>query len=102
MAPFVDEHGRFTSWPVKQPLQREIIEWLAQRFEPGRAYSERQANEILDSHHTFGDAALLRRMLYDLGYLDRERDGSRYWRSAASIQNPRSKAQNGVALGGSA
>lgn len=80
MAPFVDDEARFTSWPVKQPLQREILNWLADRFEPGRVYSEREVNGLLDSHHTFGDAALLRRMLYDLGYLDRERDGSRYWR----------------------
>lgn len=107
MAPFVDAEGRFSSWPAKQPLQREMIEWLVKGFEPGRAYSEREVNALLDSHHTFRDAALLRRMLYDLGHLDRERDGSRYWLAsgprpgaATQIQNP--KITNGVAPGGAA
>ncbi len=39
-------------------------------------------NELLLGWHTFGDWALLRRMLFDWGHLDRESDGSRYWRRA--------------------
>lgn len=79
LAPFIDARGRFTSLPVKQPLMREAVGWLAEQFEPGREYSEHEMNELLDSLHTFGDPALLRRLLWDLRYFERERDGSRYW-----------------------
>jgi len=52
---------------------------LAAQFEPGREYHEREVNELLLDWHTFGDWALLRRVLYDWRYVDRESDGSRYW-----------------------
>ena len=52
--------------------------YLATRFEPGREYSEREVNQLLLDWHTFGDWALLRRVMFDWCLLDRERDGSRY------------------------
>lgn len=79
LRPFVDEDGRLKQWPTRQKTQRMAIALLAGHFEPGRTYNERQVNELLLEAHTFGDWALLRRMLYDWGHLDRERDGSRYW-----------------------
>lgn len=79
LRPFVDDLGRLRQRPTKQKTQRMAIARLAERFEPGRVYNERQVNELLLECHTFGDWALLRRMLYDWGYLERERDGSRYW-----------------------
>ena len=79
LAPFIDHAGRFTSWPAREPLQREAIAWLARRFELGRGYTEPEVNAILDSAHTFTDPALLRREMCDWGILQRERDGSRYW-----------------------
>ena len=54
-------------------------DYLATRFQAGREYSEREVNELLMDWHTFGDWALLRRVLFDWRYLDRESDGSRYW-----------------------
>ena len=53
-------------------------QYLVSRFEPGREYSEREVNELLLGWHTFGDWALLRRLLCDWRYMDRERDGTRY------------------------
>lgn len=79
LRPFVDEDGRLKQWPTRQKTQRLAIALLATRFEPGRVYNERQVNELLLEWHSFGDWALLRRVLYDWGYLNRERDGSRYW-----------------------
>jgi len=79
LAPFIDAEGRFGSWPVKEPMQREAIAWLAGRFERDRGYTESEVNAILDSAHTFTDPALLRRLMCDWGVLRRERDGSRYW-----------------------
>ena len=79
LRPFVDQDGRLRQWPTKQKTQRMAVALLAAQFEPGRVYNERQVNELLLGRHTFGDWALLRRMLFDWGYLDRESDGSRYW-----------------------
>jgi len=67
-----------------QALAREaahrdaVLAHLATKFEPGAEYSEREVNDVLLRWHTFRDWAMLRRELYDCGYLDRERDGSRY------------------------
>ena len=51
---------------------------LAAHFESGREYSEREVNELLLDWHTFGDWALLRRVLCDWRFMERERDGTRY------------------------
>ena len=79
LRPFVDDEGRIKQWPVRQKVQRMAAAYLAACFQPGREYSERQVNQLLLQWHTFGDWAMLRRVLFDWGYLDRERDGSRYW-----------------------
>jgi hypothetical protein len=81
LAPFLDAQGRLTAWPAKERLRHAAIEYLSTRFLPGRAYSEAEVNALLDGAHTFRDPVLLRRMLFDLGHLDRMRDGSWYWRA---------------------
>ncbi len=43
-------------------------------------YSEIQINNIIKQYHSFGDHVLLRRELYDKGFLDRTLDGRSYWR----------------------
>lgn len=84
MRPFLDTQGRLRQWPAKQRLREMAIAYLATRFEPGTTYREREVNDLLDRWHTFGDRTLLRRYLVDLGYLERERDGSRYWLAPAN------------------
>ncbi len=78
LSPFVDAKGRFTAWPVKQRLQRQAIAYLATKFQAGVIYNEGDVNELLMFWHTFRDWARLRRMLYDLGYLDRDPAGTAY------------------------
>jgi hypothetical protein len=75
---FVDEEGRLAQRPVRQKVQRMAVAYLASRFEPGREYSEREVNETLLGWHTFGDWALLRRLLCDWRHMEREKDGTRY------------------------
>lgn len=77
---FVDAEGRLKQWPVKQKLQLLALPVLADAIPVGPQFTEREINELLNARHTFGDPTLLRRLLVDLGYLDRERDGSAYWR----------------------
>jgi len=86
LRPFVDDDGRIKQWPVRQKVQRMAIAYLAARFEPGRDYHERDVNELLLRWHTFGDWALLRRLLFDWRFLDRESDGSRYWLRPAAME----------------
>jgi hypothetical protein len=95
LRPFVDADGRIRQWPSRQKTQRMAAALLAQRFEPGRQYTETEVNMLLMDGHTFADWALLRRVLYDWRFLDRESDGSRYWvrsdapqRIAAELQAP--------------
>ena len=59
-------------------MQLMAIAYLATKFETGREYREREVNQVLVEWHTFGDWALLRRLLFDWRYMDRESDGSRY------------------------
>jgi hypothetical protein len=78
---FVDDAGRLKQWPGKQKLQLAAMPVFAQAIPAGRHFTECEINELLNQHHTFEDAALLRRFLCDLGYLERTRDGREYWRS---------------------
>ena len=77
---FLDAQGRLKQWPTRRRDQIAALERLAGLFEPGRRYTEREVNELLQSHHTFGDWALLRRELFDFRFVDRASDGSSYWR----------------------
>jgi hypothetical protein len=78
LRPFVDVQGRLIQWPARLKVKRMAVDYLAGRFEPGREYSEREVNELLLEWHTFDDWALLRRLLCDWRYMERERDGTRY------------------------
>lgn len=79
---FLDDEGRVTAWPgqKKRAVQQAILRYLASKFEFGRVYSEREVNELLKRYHTFEDWAMLRREMFENGLLNREKDGSSYWR----------------------
>lgn len=77
---FLDERGRIVRLPQKQKVRVAILGYLAEKFEAGRDYTEKEINVICDAWHTFGDYFLLRRELVDQGLLCREANGSRYWK----------------------
>jgi hypothetical protein len=77
---FVDDAGRLKQWPGRQKLQLAAMPVFAETIPAGRRFTEREINTLLNELHTFEDAALLRRSLCDLGYLERTRDGQEYWR----------------------
>jgi hypothetical protein len=74
--------GRLKSIPVAPAKRIVILDWLAQEFEPGAKYSEKQVNLILGQRHA--DTAALRRFLVDGGFLDRA-DGQ-YWRAGGTVE----------------
>jgi hypothetical protein len=76
---FVRE-GRLTSIPTVHSKRLVVLDWLSQRFEPGRRYSEKMVNLMLAQVHP--DTAALRRYLVDENFLSRA-DGE-YWRSGGN------------------
>ena len=82
IARFLDADGKIAFLPKKRPLRAAVLRYLAEKFEIGRDYKEREVNAIVDQWHTFGDLFLLRREMIEAGVMRRERDGSRYWREA--------------------
>ncbi len=68
--------GRVEAIPVQLKKFLIILEQLAEEFEPGRTYTEREVNQALVEFND--DVAMLRRGLIDAGLLERE--NSIYWR----------------------
>ncbi len=67
--------GRLTSIPAQYKKRRYVMERLAQAFEWGRLYEEKEVNAILKAFHE--DYASLRRELIDERIMMRE--NGRYW-----------------------
>lgn len=68
--------GRLVSIPAQLKKRVIVLEKLAEEFEPGRTYSEREVNQVLVEYHD--DVATLRRDM--IGQRLMERDGGTYWR----------------------
>ncbi len=78
LASCLSADGTIIQIPAQPGRRRVILEYVLNAFEPGKVYSEREVNLLLARFHK--DTASLRRYLFDEGMLDRERDGSKYWR----------------------
>ena len=75
---FLNAEGKLTAFPAKRKMKIYCLFYLAEKFETGKDYTERQVNDLLLSWHTFADPATLRRELYEYHFLDRSRDGKIY------------------------
>jgi RimJ/RimL family protein N-acetyltransferase len=67
LARHLDPEGRLLRYASRPQLKRRALEYLADKFEPGRTYQEGEVNALLERYHTFGDWALLRRDLFGWG-----------------------------------
>ena len=74
--------GRITAVPAKRTRRRQLLDEVAQAFEPGRRYPEPVVNEILRS--VFDDYCTLRRYLVDESFLSRTAAGV-YWRVGGTV-----------------
>ena len=81
LAHFMSADGRLHTIPTKRSKLLVVLDHLAQSFEPGRTYPEREVNEIVSAFHP--DYAALRRYLVEDQFLTRE-DGV-YWRSGGTF-----------------
>ena len=75
---FLDGEKRLISLPAKRKKQLMGIFWIASQLPEDGVWNERELNDALNALHTFGDPALIRRTLVDLGVLDRDPFGTRY------------------------
>ena len=78
-----DNHGRLLRWPAKRAEQVLTLWCLWMPFDGKRRYSEREVNEVINTHHAFGDHCLLRRELVEADLLARTPGGERYHKRAA-------------------
>lgn len=69
--------GPLLKFPKKEKRKVVVLTHIAGRFERNRHYSEKEVNAILES--VYDDYVTVRRYLIEYGFLDRDRDGSRYW-----------------------
>ncbi len=70
--------GRLSTFPLKQKQKLVVLREIAKRFERDHTYSEKDVNAIL--RDVYDDHVTIRRYLIEYGFLDREADGSKYWR----------------------
>ena len=68
--------------PTARKKRDVLLRWLAEAFDEGTEYTEKQVNALIKKHHS--DTAYLRREMIGLRLLDRERDGGVYWRPAGA------------------
>ena len=74
--------GRLISIPSVHSKRLVVLDWLVQRFEPGRRYPEPMVNLVLAQVHP--DTAALRRYLVDNEFLSRA--SGEYWRTGGSYE----------------
>lgn len=80
-----DEQLRLLRWPSRRTDQVLVL-WILWSQMPSRSdLSEREVNGLLQGKHLFGDHALLRRELFDIGLVNRTRDGRIYRRVEQAV-----------------
>ena len=67
---FIGPDGDLRRIPTKLRKRIVVLNHVAQRFEPGRTWTELEVNAVLRDFHP--DVAALRRHLVDEGFLDRQ------------------------------
>ncbi|MEA3327729.1 MAG: metalloregulator ArsR/SmtB family transcription factor [Chloroflexota bacterium] len=75
---YLREDGTIEQLPTNRRKLDVILRYLLEYFEFGKIYTEKQVNTIIGGF--YADISGLRRDLISVGYMDRERDGSAYWR----------------------
>ena len=70
------ENGRITAIPSRYKKRQVILNWLVEKFERDRRYTEAELSEMLQEYHP--DYASLRRYFIETGLMAREK--GIYWR----------------------
>lgn len=70
--------GRLREIPLQGKKFQAVLKHVVQAFEPGKRYTEKEVNQALTRY--YADFATLRRGLIDHQLLNRENNGTEYWR----------------------
>lgn len=76
-----DAHGRLGTWPARTALQHLAVRALWARLPARVPMGERPFSQHLNRWHLFGDAAILRRTMVELGLVSRSADCRDYLRA---------------------
>lgn len=79
VANYTNADGSLKAIPTKSAKVLAVLEYIILDFDPGNVYLESEVNEILSRYYS--DTTTLRRLLIDYRMLNREKDGSQYWRN---------------------
>lgn len=79
-ARYFDDEGRLKSWPARTSLQNLCLWVLWSKIPRGQLFDERAISRLLGTFHLFGDHAILRRTMCELGMMTRSADGRDYRR----------------------
>lgn len=75
---YLAEDGTIAQLPTNHRKLDVILQYIADKFEFDRVYTEKEVNAVIGALNP--DISGLRRDLISVGLMDRERDGSAYWR----------------------
>ena len=75
---FLNADGSLKQIPPQGNKLMIVLNFIVDAFAYDTNYTEKEVNSILRRFHV--DTAALRRYLVDNGLMDRESDGTRYWR----------------------
>ena len=78
VADYTRKDGTLKTIPAQQKKLEAVLRYIVKAFEPGKRYTERQVNRVLENYHE--DTASLRRGLVGFGLMKREGGGGDYWR----------------------
>lgn len=68
---------KLKTFPAKEKKKVATLIKIAECFEKGKEYTEKEINEILKS--IYDDFSVIRRYLIIYGFMDRTKDGAKYW-----------------------
>lgn len=68
---------RLKHFPAKDKKKVVVLTKIAELFEAGKDYTEKEINAILMP--VYDEYIIIRRYLIEYGFIDREADGSKYW-----------------------
>ena len=75
---YLNEDGSIQQLPTNRRKLDVVLRYITEHFDSGKIYTEKQVNQVIGTLNE--DISGLRRDLISVGYLDRKKDGSEYWR----------------------
>ncbi len=84
---YMDDDGKFSKMPGKKQKKRQalMLQFLSEKFDADKEYTEIEVNDILNQYHSFEDPASLRRLMWGSGLINRTLDGRKYWLPKESV-----------------